>query len=66
MNYFSITYLLLLLTFYGCKSQEEMIFSSQDVVKEKEEATEKTKELMKTLGTSKWEQITNTDRKSVV
>ncbi len=60
MKYFSTTYLLLLLTFYGCKSQEEMIFSSQDVVKENEETSEETNDLMNTLGLSKWEQISNT------
>lgn len=55
-----IAILITCLTIYGCKSQENMIFSSQDVVKEKQESNSKNIKIEKVLGNTKWQHISNT------
>jgi len=52
--------LITILSVYGCKSQDNMVFGSQDVVKENEEVEYETIKIEEVLGIAKWEEITNT------
>lgn len=64
MRFLAIVLLISFTSISGCKSQDKMVFGSQDVVEDKEEKkTEvdyETLEIENALGIAKWEHITNT------